>query len=107
MIDQLTLQRREALRLIEWMEFNAEQQKDWVARDSARYVRTYILNSTSVPKGWQLVPVEPTREMLIASEGWREYDVPDHWVNCNEVRRVYGSYRAMLSAAPTPEDSHE
>ena len=45
MTDQLTQQQREALRLIEWMEFNAEQQKDWVARDSARYVRTYILNS--------------------------------------------------------------
>ena len=66
-----------------------------------------ILNSTPVPEGWQLVPVEPTQEMLIASEGWREYDVPDHWMNCNEVRRVYGSYRAMLSAAPTPEDSHD
>ena len=67
-------------------------------------VRTYILNSTPTREGWKLVPVEPTRGMMIASEGWREYDVPDHWVNCNEVRRVYGSYRAMLAAAPTPEE---
>ena len=50
MADQLTQQQREALRLIEWMEFNAEQQNDWVARDSARHVRTYILNSTPVPE---------------------------------------------------------
>ena len=68
------------------------------------HVHTYILNSMPTRDGWQLVPVEPTREMMIASEGWCEYDVPDHWVNCNEVRRVYGSYRAMLAAAPTPEE---
>ena len=74
------------------------------AFEKRKVLKEYILNSTPVPEGWQLVPVEPTREMMIASEGWHEYDVPDHWVNCNEVRRVYGSYRAMLAAAPTREE---
>lgn len=42
-----------------------------------------------VPDGWVAVPREPTSEMLEA--GWR-------WVS------TLGSYRAMLSAAPRPED---
>ena len=52
MTERLTQQ--EALRLIEWMEFNAEQQKDWVARDSARYVRTYILNSAQREEPYEI-----------------------------------------------------
>lgn len=40
--------------------------------------------------GWRLVPVEPTREMLMAS--YREASVYSP-----------SSYRAMLTAAPEPE----
>ena len=46
----------------------------------------------------RLVPVEPTPEMLSAWQGWREYDVPDHWPE--SLRPIYGGYRAMIAAAP-------
>ena len=94
MTDQLTQQQREALRLIEWMEFNAEQQKDWVARDSARYVRTYIRNSTSVPEkitrypgGY--IPPEHGEAGAYYVEGWND------------------CVGEMLAAAPTPEDGQD
>lgn len=48
------------------------------------------------PDGYVIAPVEPTANMLIAWSGWREYDIPDHW--CDELRPIYGGYRAMLSA---------
>ena len=41
-----------------------------------------------VPDGWQRVPVQPTREMLVAI----------NWPNDP------AGYRAMLAAAPKPED---
>ena len=43
-----------------------------------------------VPEGWQLVPVEPTEEMLDAG----------YFTNHGANR---GIYRAMLAAAPKPE----
>lgn len=52
----------------------------------------------AVPEGWQLVPVEPTEGMVNAGYGWREYDTPDHWPPT--ARGPYGTYRAMLEAAP-------
>ena len=51
-----------------------------------------------IPDGWVAVPEIPTIEMLIASEGWREYDIPDHYPDA--VRPVYGGYLAMLAARP-------
>jgi hypothetical protein len=41
----------------------------------------------NIPKGWKLVPVEPTPEMLAATS----------WPKCAET-----DYRHMLDAAPTP-----
>ena len=37
------IEREEALRLSEWLEFNAAQQRDWVARDSANYIKKYLI----------------------------------------------------------------
>lgn len=44
----------------------------------------------SVPDGWKLVPVEPTREMVIAGSQASEYHYPD---------RIWD---AMLAIAPEP-----
>lgn len=49
-------------------------------------------------QGYVEVPVEPTPEMLQASLGWREFDIPDHWPN--RLRLYYGTWCAMLSARP-------
>ena len=73
MADQLTQQQREALRLIEWMEFNAEQQKDWVARDSARYIRTYILNPN--PNASELLEALENLFDVVYGDGGGEVDV--------------------------------
>ena len=45
-----------------------------------------------VPEGWQLVPVEPTEEMLDAG----------YFTNHGANR---GIYRAMLAAAPSPDSA--
>ena len=75
-----------------------------ITRQEWEYIRAAIAR-TPVPEGWQLVPVEPTDGMMTASDGWREYDVPDYWLDCDEVKEIYGTYRAMLAAAPDPKDS--
>lgn len=47
----------------------------------------------SVPEGWKLVPIEPTREMI-------QKACSDHGYPCGD-RSVYArGYRAMLAAAP-------
>lgn len=51
----------------------------------------------NIPKGYKLVPAEPTTDMVIAfAETWyskrRAYDDPD----------MDDAYRDMLAAAPTP-----
>lgn len=50
------------------------------------------LDSITVPEGWQVVPVEPTREMLSATS----------WPSCAAT-----DYKHMLAAAPKPGDSNE
>lgn len=49
-----------------------------------------------VPDGWKLVPVEPTTEMIVAGE-LSGSGCDDVWTPSEHC------YRAMLSAAPTPE----
>jgi len=52
----------------------------------------------NIPEGWQLVPKEPTPEMLRASKfctsGARTVEACDRAI-----------YAAMLGAAPTPQES--
>ena len=43
-----------------------------------------------VPDGWQLVPIEPTQEMLASAWGIDSCDID-------------GTYKAMLASAPKPE----
>lgn len=55
-----------------------------------------------VPEGWQLVPVEPTTEMVEAYfAGKMEAQSCTHQQIARE--RVARDYRAMLAAAPKPE----
>lgn len=53
------------------------------------------LDSITVPEGWQVVPVEPTREMIDAARQHHE----------GEAYLPFSLYRAMLAAAPKPGGS--
>lgn len=54
----------------------------------------YLAPQPAIPAGWQLVPVEPTPEMISAADR-------------HEHRHSDIIYRSMLDAAPKPENSHE
>ncbi len=58
------------------------------------------------PEGWKLVPVEPTREMMLAANKV-DYEhfisqMPGH--ASTQAASVDAVYRAMLAAAPPPPD---
>jgi predicted RNA-binding Zn-ribbon protein involved in translation (DUF1610 family) len=73
------------------------------------------MGSGTVPEGWQLVPVEPTEEMIdvgceidARAEVQRRYaalypDVPNPGVPAGEILKL--RYAAMLAAAPQPGDA--
>ena len=79
---------------------------------AADYLRACADNPTpAVPPGWQLVPVEPTPEMLdegcdvdARAEVIKKYAAmpvirnPENYCSCGEMLAV--QYRAMLAAAP-------
>ena len=97
MADQLTQQQREALEALYALYADAIDggfQPSKHALEQRKALKHYILNSTPVPEGWQLVPVEPTREMVKAGDR-------------TEHRFSDVVYRLMLHAAPTPEASHD
>ena len=52
----------------------------------------------AVPEGFVVVPREPTREMVNAAR------TSDHWPSLLSGE-AQANYRAMLAAAPKPEDS--
>ncbi len=69
----------------------------------AAYDRLAALRSDggcTVPEGWKLVPMEPTREMLAAACRCPD-DVDDPKYETAEGVQDY-CYRAMLAAAPSP-----
>jgi len=57
----------------------------------------YATPQPAIPEGWQLVPVESTPEMVSAASRTRISATP--W--------PVAVYKAMLAAAPKPENSHE
>lgn len=76
----------------------------------------YTTPQPAIPAGWQLVPVEPTPEMLDAymkanKEYWFEYDKLDapigKWCAGTVKQAFEVSYKSMLAAAPKPENSHD
>lgn len=76
------------------------QYRDWFTR-GAWFWRT--ARSTPAASGWQLVPVDPTPEMMDAVEA-----LTDDWPRTTWEK----AWAAMLAAAPLPpapqaKDSHE
>lgn len=61
-----------------------------------------FLDELTAPEGWQMVPVEPTREMLEAAE---EAYVCGY--TGTATAHPASVYAKMLAAAPKPGDSNE
>lgn len=55
-----------------------------------------ILERIAGPEGWQMVPVEPTREMIDAARQHHE----------GEAYLLFSLYKATLAAAPKPGGSN-
>lgn len=55
----------------------------------------------SVPEGWQLVPVEPTQEMVVAGGGAIDMNGGEGGDDEMQSDAIH-AYSAMLAAAPTP-----
>ena len=93
MTDQPTQQALEALAaILDHAHDRSDDHEKTLLEGAHHHVRTYILNSTPVAEGWQVVPVEPTWHML--DDGWR-MDGIDH----ARLERAYG---AMLARAADP-----
>ncbi|MCA8427822.1 hypothetical protein LGN30_32050 [Burkholderia seminalis] len=54
----------------------------------------------TIPAGWKLVPIEPTREMLDAHFSHLDVEAEDVYPHQYELAK--GAYAAMLGAAPPP-----
>jgi len=57
------------------------------------------LHPAPIPEGWQLVPKEPTPEMIEAASGYAASTV-----NSGKRPTIAGYYVAMLDVAPKPEE---
>ena len=55
-----------------------------------------------IPEGWQLVPIEPTEEMN--EEGCQGYMQADDKCWLMHKSSMAFAYKAMLAAAPNPEE---
>jgi len=60
------------------------------------------LHPAPIPEGWQLVPKEPTPEMIEAASGYAASTV-----NSGKRPTIAGYYVAMLDVAPKPEERNE
>lgn len=58
--------------------------------------RVPLYTSPTIPEGWRLVPIEPTREMMQAGLSVKAFGRED-WHSWDDPLAVY---RAMLAAAP-------
>ena len=94
-------------RLMQAASFPEGRQIYQVYTDQAN-VRRFIEQAGAVPEGWQLVPVEPTREMLLAqiAEPLRDL-VPGHEAEEEVLGYERETYRSMLAAAPKQEADHD
>lgn len=59
----------------------------------------------AVPKGWQVVPKEPTNEMLLALALLTGWDFMGEDQYCAELEAAVDGYEQMLAAAPKPEEN--
>lgn len=63
-----------------------------------------VKDSLTVPDGWQLVPIEPTEEML---EGTDSYLINPDGEPVDIVRVTKSQYRELLAAAPVYSGSQK
>src|SRR5690554_8021380 len=95
-IDRLKAQLREA------------EEKGRVLMDMCRDLKARVTELSgslqgSVPEGWRLVPVEPTKSMLCAAEkGIRETKDNRKGMTIREWSFAKAGYVEMLAAAPQP-----
>lgn len=75
---------------------------EWIL-ELADLAEQSIAQQPAVPEGWKLVPVEPTREMLI--DGAKA--ARDFLSENGQYPRAHAVYRAMLAAAPQPDGEGE
>ena len=68
---------------------------------STKYVRA----DKAVPKGWKLVPIEPTGPMIMG--GIHAHERNDDLPNIGTGPKSVGIYKAMISAAPQPPTKGE
>lgn len=70
------------------------------ATDS-RWEPLYLAPQPAVPEGWELVPVEPTDEMIDAGCKQHTCEQQDYWYSDEELRDsdCIDIYKAMLAAA--------
>lgn len=77
--------------------------RGWTRDANLRVKLLYAHPAPAVPAGWQLVPVEPTPEMLQAGASIMDFD-RSGWYDADVSR---GEYRAMLAAAPTAPQAEQ
>jgi len=71
-----------------------------------------VATDPTVNDGWQLVPIDPTEEMVDkGAQGMASFQEDSVWPNSWDAIQVKGmhhdakkAYRYMLAAAPKPED---
>ena len=69
-----------------------------VQHDCAECQARAALSAPAVPKGWKLVPIEPTPEMVLNALESERID----WIgHCNLPQSIYS---AMIAAAPQPQE---
>lgn len=73
----------------------------------AEWIDLYTTPQPAIPAGYALVPVEPTEEMMKAMQQANIY--PPHNADGSVSVRTQNLhiYKAMLAAAPKPENSHD
>jgi hypothetical protein len=60
--------------------------------------------TTGVPPGFALVPIEPTMGMIRALFSWCPKDHPEAWrIGAWALGSLREDYQAMLAAAPKPD----
>lgn len=79
----------------------------WLQQNKRHEAEIAELRAKAVPDDWKLVPVEPTREQLIAAHtrywsGLASANISDYW---EEVSKPLwqATWSAMLAAAPEPK----
>lgn len=77
-------------------------QRDGSKRAGAGLETSLAVGAQETPAGWRLVPVEPTIEMLGA---FLEAGFGRYLKYCPNYADFVQHYRAMLAAAPVPEDT--